>query len=133
MAVVAKPIEMWMKRNDTRPTFTVQLRENVGLPTERPIAGLPDADEINFIMRPLNSSAGDPKVKQPMSVLFNTADPDDPDWDEKGGWVEYAWQAADLDTHGDFSMEVEITWAPGAVETIPNKGFWTLHVELDLG
>jgi hypothetical protein len=130
---MAVTVEIWMKRNDTRPSFVVQLRENIGLPTERPI-DLRESTEINFMIRNVTApDVGAPVFKRPMAILYPLAAPGDADYEEKGGWVQYDWEDDDLAAMGDYNMEAEITWAPGATETIPNKDYWLLHVEADLG
>jgi len=111
-----------IKQGDTRPTYVAQLKENVGQTDERPI-DLTGAQSVNFIMKKTNASATAPfDVKGVMTIENATA-----------GIVEYTWGAADTATIADYDVEFEITWAPGAVETVPNKGYLSVSVVADLG
>jgi hypothetical protein len=49
------------------------------------------------------------------------------------GEITYQWEADDLLIAGDYDGEAEITWASGKVQTVPNDGYFTLHVVQDLG
>lgn len=42
--------------------------------------------------------------------------------------VTMEWQTGDTSTPGDLEIEVEVTWAPGQVQTFPAEN----HVNLDL-
>src|SRR4051794_13405635 len=103
-----------IKRGDTRRVGEVPLRDNFGTPNEEPVPGLDTADAIVFIMR-LTTSAPDavPKVRSP-AMLVDPAD----------ALVRYIWVAGDTDTAGAYNAEIEVTWAPGQVETFPNDGYW---------
>lgn len=111
-----------IKQGDTRPTYVVQLKENMGQADERPI-DLTGATQVNFIMKKQNSSpTANFDTKGAMVILQATS-----------GIVEYQWQAADTATIADYDVEFEITWAPGAIETVPNVGYLSVSVKADLG
>lgn len=112
-----------IKQGDTRPTYVVQLRENIGQTDERPI-DLTNAQSVSFIMKKQNASptAGF-DVKGTCSFLGART----------SGTVEYIWGATDTAVIADYDVEFEITWAPGAIETVPNKGYFAISVVADLG
>jgi BppU N-terminal domain len=103
-----------IKRNDRRPRFRVQLTSN-GDPVD-----LTDASAARFILKTGTTT----KVnKQPMTFV-----------DRATGVVEYAWDATDTDTSGDYNAEVEIDWggAPAELQTFPSTGYFTVKINDDL-
>lgn len=113
-----------IKRGDTRPSFVVQLRENYGTSSERPI-DLRDAESVSLVIK-----RGNLVFKRPMTVLYPLADPTDL---SQAGYVQFDWVDTDTQQSGTYQAEAEITWAPGAIETVPNDTYWTITVVDDLG
>ena len=52
--------------------------------------------------------------------------------DAPNGGVAYAWQTGDTNEAGAFHGEWEVTFGGGAIETFPNHGFVSVHVEPQL-
>lgn len=50
----------------------------------------------------------------------------------RGRW-EYRWADADLDTAGNYELEVQVTWPSNERITFPTYGYAELIVESDLG
>ena len=111
-----------LKQNDTRPTYIVQLMENVGLPGEGPV-NLTSASSVQFIMRLKSDSEDDPPQINEGAVIEDAAT----------GVVSYEWQPADTAAVGEYNVEFEVTWSDGGVETIPNEGFNEISIAYDLG
>lgn len=114
--------DFYIKQNDTKPTLIAAL-------TETPSGGeakaidLTTAAKVNLVVR--EKGATDPtapKLKKECAVL-----------DQKGGEIEYAWEAEDTNTSGEFYFEFEIEWEDGSIESIPRQGYYLLDVEDDLG
>jgi hypothetical protein len=118
-----------IKRNDREPVYEIPLRHRIGDPTlpaeDRvtgvPIPGLDTVSAIWFIMRQENQ-VGPPKVMQEAELV----DVDD-------SRVRYSWAEGDTDTEGNFQVEFEIEKTPGVTETVPNKGFFSVIINPDLG
>ena len=53
--------------------------------------------------------------------------------DAAAGEIEYEWQAGDTDTSGEYNLEVEIEWAAGGFQTVPNAEYDSLTIMDDLG
>lgn len=100
-----------IKRNDTRPLLILNLIEN-GSPLD-----LTDADSVRAILK-----AG-AVVVEPAAAVTNAAT----------GEVTVTFEAADTSTAGTFNLEVEITWAAGEIETVPNEGYAEIIIAEDLG
>lgn len=103
-----------MKRNDLRPYFRVQLKQN-GEP-----ADLTGAVAARFIMK----EGATLKVDREAMVFV----------DEPTGVVEYHWALGDTDTTGDYNVEIEIDWggAPPEYQTFPSTGYFTVSISDDL-
>lgn len=108
-----------IKSGDTRPAYLTDLTDDFGDPGAAPI-DLTLATEVNFLMR-LHGSTGSPEIRSPMTIA-----------DAVNGTVQYAWQAGDTDTPGDYDVEFEITWSDGGIETVPNDSYNTVRVVDDL-
>jgi hypothetical protein len=59
-----------------------------------------------------------PKVDAPAVVI-----------DGPGGIVEYAWQAADVDTAAEYLNEWVVTWPGGGTTRFPRPGYDRCHFE----
>jgi hypothetical protein len=106
------------KRNDTGPPITI-----VCLDGNTP-QNLTTATSAKFLMGSINA-AGVSTVKVQGSMTF--------DADRTTGRVTYTWGATDLDTTGDFKVEVEITYANGSKQTFPSDSYLTVSVLADVG
>lgn len=56
-----------------------------------------------------------------------------PDSASSTGVVTMQWQTGDLATVGMILLEVEVTWAPGKVQTFPGDAYLKAMVMADLG
>lgn len=100
-----------IKRNDTRPLLVLNLTEDaVAL-------DLTAADSAQVLMK--NGAV----LVEPATAITNAA----------AGEVTVTFIAADTATAGTYSVEVEITWNPGEIETVPNSGYETITITEDLG
>jgi hypothetical protein len=109
-----------IKQNDTRPAWSVPIKENYGESSEAAL-DLTEAASVKFLMRQKNDT-GAPKVDAAATIE-----------DAEAGVVSYTWEAGDTDTAGNFDAEVEITWDDGGVETVPNDSYWDITILDDLG
>lgn len=110
-----------IKRHDTRPAYIVDLVDNFGL-TGQAAINLAAATSITFKMREADSPDSQaPKVSRAMTVV-----------DASSGRVRHNWIVGDTDTTGDFSVEFEILWSDGGVETVPNNAYLVVSVVEDL-
>lgn len=100
-----------IKRNDRRPRFRVQLTAN-----ETPV-DLTGATAVVF-----NMKTGTTLVvnKGAMTII-----------DAATGVVEYAWDADDTTTSGDYNAEVEVNWG-GEFQTFPSSGYFAIKINDDL-
>lgn len=48
------------------------------------------------------------------------------------GWVKYAWQTGDTDTVGLYKAEFEIKYPDGAIQTVPNDGYFLIQIVNEL-
>lgn len=114
---------MWtIKQNDTKPYFSVALKQDYGEDSEAAI-NLSTADHVNFIMRYItDTDIEGPKVKAACVVD-----------DVNLGIVTYRWDSDDTDTIGIFNVEFEIVWNDGRIQTVPNNVYGQLEVVDDLG
>lgn len=101
-----------MKRGDTFPPLALTVTENA-LPLD-----LTAADTVKVIMK---TDAG-------AALVFTAAVAD-----AAAGEIEYEWQAGDTDTSGEYNLEVEIEWAAGGFQTVPNAEYDSLTIMDDLG
>lgn len=103
-----------IKRNDRRPYFRVQLKQN------GTAADLTTASAARFSMK-----VGSTVTISRSAMVFI---------DKPTGVVEYRWGATDTATSGDFTAEVEIDWggAPAEYQTFPSTGFFAVKINDDL-
>lgn len=118
-----------IKEKATRPTYVVQLREFVGTPQEQPI-DLRNALSVHLILRSADAAVQDPsKFRKPANIMYPTALPTN---DAQAGWVEYVWVAGDTTPPGNYNAEFDIAWTATDIETVPNKGYFAVTIEVDL-
>jgi hypothetical protein len=111
-----------IKEHDTRPTYIATLKDAFGTGGEAPI-NLSAASQVRFIMRLADFSGDTPaKVNAPMTIT-----------DAANGIVTYPWATGDTDTPGTYSVEFEIRWADGTVQTVPEGDYLQVVVVDDLG
>lgn len=65
--------------------------------------------------------------------LVSCACTKDPDQSGFPGKFSYTFLAVDTDTVGVYSVEVEVNWGSGKIQTFPNTGYKTLEIVDDLG
>jgi hypothetical protein len=104
-----------LKRGDTAPAFRARCLDGTD-PVD-----LATATSVKFLMR---DYAGQLVVTAPMTIEDQTTSP---------GWVSRPWQASDLVVADTYSVEVEVTWSNGTVQTFPPSGYATILVSEDLG
>jgi hypothetical protein len=105
-----------IKENDTSPALEGILRDGFGSPINITAATI----VINMRLQP----GGAVKINGgSMSVVGSAVN----------GRVRYAWSASDTDTPGIYEAEIQITFAGGAVRTIPPKGYFIVDVTDDIG
>lgn len=102
-----------IKQNDTSPSLGATLKDAQLVPVSLVGAA------VKFHM---NSLEGVVKVNQTMSIP-----------DPEGGVIQYDWQDGDTDTVGTYSVEFQVTFADGTVETFPNDGNLTVSIVRELG
>jgi hypothetical protein len=101
-----------LKRGDTRPLVDITLTDG-----DAPV-DLTAATSVQFHMALEPNTL---KVDAPMTVV-----------DAAAGHVRYAWAAADTDTAGSYSVEAEVAWNDGTVQTFPPSGYLTVTITEDL-
>jgi len=103
--------DFYIKRNDTSPTFRATLVDADGA-----------AVNVTGAAARLHMS-NEKGVKVDAAMTLDTP---------LSGIVTYAWQVADTDTAGFYDAEIEVTFSDSTVQTFPNNGYWTVHVDGDL-
>lgn len=101
-----------IKANDTYPPIELTLTDQAGA------IDLTTADVVRLLLKSATLSI----VTGPVTIV-----------DAVAGKISYTWEADDLLQVGAYRGEVEITWDPGVIETIPNDGYFTVDVLEDLG
>ncbi len=102
----------YIKQNDTSPSILAELKDANNTPIN-----LNAATAKIFI----KSIDGALKVNGNMQVINASL-----------GTVRYDWQVGDTDTVGTYSVEFQVTYTDGAVETFPNTGSIALVVSKEL-
>lgn len=110
--------EKWLKRNDTAPPISITCLE-AGVPKN-----LTGAASARLLLGTINAQ-GVSTTKVSGTMTF--------DPDRTTGKVYYSWAVGDLDTAGDYKVEVEITWADATKQTFPEDGYLIIHVVADVG
>lgn len=108
-----------IKRGDRRPSFSVVLMDNFGLPNQAPV-DLSAAGTVTFSMWDHRTHAV--KVNRGTATGAGVA----------GGTVTYAWGTADTTTSGLYDAEVEVLWNDGKAETFPSGGYWLVLIPEDI-
>src|SRR4051794_18539869 len=99
--------DLTVKRGDTWPPVKGRAADDDGA------LDLASAASITFLM------------KKTALLVTGTVDVIDPPDAEGNNW-SYTWTAGDTDVIGDYQVELEITWAVGHTETVPNSGYSTI-------
>lgn len=110
---------LYRKRNDTTPWPLQCLQDGsaVDLTAQAGVA---------VFGRPVSASDGStPKMNDGGTVTV--------DADPTTGKLVYEPTAAEMDTAGIYSVEVEVAWSDGTITTFPEKGYLRLEVAEDLG
>lgn len=103
---------IFLKRNDRAPSLIVQL---LNVPVD------PSGATVKFLMRPKGGTT--PKVNASASFVGSPT--------ITSCVVKYDWQAADVDTSGEFEAEFEMT-VGGLKTTFPNTGFVGVSIVDDI-
>jgi hypothetical protein len=104
-----------MKVGDLEPAVIARCTSN-GKPFD-----ISEATGASFIMRAPGATS--PKVDASATIM-------DDGTTDKRGLVKYNWQAADVDTAGDFLAWFEVSWS-GRAATLPPIGSLTVRFEGD--
>lgn len=102
------------KQHDTWPPLRGKASDENGL------MDLSEATSLKFLAK------SGTKLIEGAAVAIQPPDSDGYNW-------KYVWAAEDLSVVGEYKAELEITWEPGKVQTVPNKGTESLVVEADQG
>lgn len=100
------------KQGDTVPAIRSTLLRADGSP-----ADLSTAVSVRFVMS--LEGAQTAKVDEPAVVIGDPAE----------GVVEYAWQAADVDTVAEYLNEWVVEWPGGGTTRFPRPGYDRVHFE----
>lgn len=101
-----------IKKGDTYPPLTINVTED-GDPID-----LTAADAVKIILK---TTAG---TALTFTATITNA---------MGGVIQYAWQAGDTAIVGSYNAEVEIEWAAGQYQTVPNDSYDSVTIMQDLG
>lgn len=106
------------KQNDTLPEYTATLvkKSHDGIVTPIDLSG----SSVKFLMKSI--------TKAPQTVIDNAAEL----VEASAGKVKYVWESGDLQTHGSYSVEWEITFGDGKILTVPSVGYDKIVVLSDL-
>jgi hypothetical protein len=102
----------YIKQNDTSPSILAELKDANNTPVN-----LTAATAKIFI----KSVDGTLKVNEDLQIINAAL-----------GVVRYDWQVGDTNTVGTYSVEFQVTYTDGAVETFPNTGSIALVVTKEL-
>lgn len=104
-------VDLFIKEGDRNPSLTATLVDEAELPLD-----LSAAVAVKFFMILPQSST--PKISGAAASIVSAQD----------GTIEYAWQAGDTDTPGDYDAEFEVEWADGTKTTFPNFRFLKIRI-----
>lgn len=102
-----------MKANDTRPAIQATLSA----------AATDVITSVKFLM---SDSTGTLKVNAAGSIVTQPSA-------TSGGVVKYQWQAADVNTAGNYRGEFQVTFNDSRIETYPNSSYIAISILPDLG
>ena len=102
----------YIKQNDTSPSILAELKDANNTPVN-----LTAATAKIFV----KSVDGTLKIDESVDIINDTL-----------GVVRYDWQTGDTDTVGTYSVEFQVTYTDGAIETFPNTGSIALVVTKEL-
>jgi hypothetical protein len=110
--------DVTMKRDDTRPVLTRQLKQTVdGSATNMVLTA---ASAVRFIMVHQDAPA---LLATGIASIIGAA----------SGWVQYTWASGQTATAGTYNAEWEIQWSDGGYETVPNDTYMTVEIIADIG
>lgn len=101
-----------LKKNDTWPPLVATLNDANG-----PI-DLTQATQVRLILKSNTLRI----TTSPVNIVAPTS-----------GQISYTWATGDTAQSGDYSLEFEITWTNGGIETVPNSSYLTVTIVDDLG
>lgn len=102
----------YIKQNDTSPSI---------------LATLKDANDT-----PVNLTAADVRIHIKDLVGIIKVDAEMQVINASSGIARYDWLPADTDTSGTYSVEFEVTYTDGSIETFPNTGSLALVITKEL-
>ena len=106
-------MSFYIKRNDTAPSLEAQLIDAEGKPINLDMCG------VRFLMK---DRFGRVNINRPATIV-----------DAEQGLVRVDWEAGDTSVAGMMKCEFEITFTDGKVLTVPNDGYFLIHIVEDLG
>ena len=101
-----------LKQNDTAPPYTATLKDADGVAVN--ISGA----TLLFLMR---KKGGSVKVNAAADIVSAVL-----------GTISYTWAADDLDTVGEFEVEIQVTFSGGTVRTFPSDGYNRIIITDDI-
>lgn len=120
-----------IKQGATRPTYAVQLRENVGQIDEAPvdISTATGVTSVRFLARLEGATPNAPAAINAVAIrLFPTIGVGSPEFAVKGGWVEYDFNTTDTDVAGSYEVQINVVRTADDVEKFPNKGYFSMII-----
>lgn len=102
----------YIKQNDTSPSILAELKDANNTPVN-----LTSATVKIFA----KSIEGTLKIDESVDIINGSL-----------GTIRYDWQTGDTDTVGIYSVEFQVTYTDGAIETFPNTGSIALVVTKEL-
>ncbi|MDB4512077.1 BppU family phage baseplate upper protein [Arenicella sp.] len=102
----------YIKQNDTSPSILATLKDANDTPVNLTAA------DVRIHIKDL---VGSIKVDAEMQVI-----------NAPSGIARYDWLPADTDTSGTYSVEFEVTYTDGSIETFPNTGSLALVITKEL-
>ena len=102
----------YIKQNDTSPSILAELKDANNTPVN-----ITSATAKIFV----KAIDGTLKIDQSVQIINAAL-----------GTVRYDWQTGDTDTVGTYSVEFQVTYTDGSIETFPNTGSLALVVTKEL-
>lgn len=107
--------DLTVKRHDTWPPVKATLEEGEGV-NRKPI-NLSGALKVTMWLK---STTG--TVIEAVATVIGATE----------GKIEYAWQAGDTATSGEYKVEFEIEWSAAHIQTVPNASYNSILIVDDL-